>query len=57
MHRFSIDIDIIIEKQKHEVGMDDILTEIVDKSVIFIRFEENVRSGNNEVPKAHYKVF
>lgn len=57
MHRFSIDIDVIIEKQKHEVNMEDILTEIVDKSNIFNRFEKNVRSGNNEVPKEHYKVF
>ena len=57
MHRFSIDIDIIIEKQKHEVDMDDILSEIVGKTGIFTHFEENVRSGNNEVPKAHYKVF
>jgi hypothetical protein len=57
MHRFSIDIDIIIEKQKHDVDMDNILTEVVEKSDIFTCFEESVRSGNNEVPKAHYKVF
>ena len=57
MHRFSIDIDIIIKKNKHEVDMDEILTEIVDKSSIFIRFEENVRIGSNKVPKAHYKIF
>ena len=57
MHRFSIDIDIIIEKQKHEVNMEDILAGIVDRSNIFIRFEENVRSGNHKVPKTHYKVF
>jgi hypothetical protein len=57
MHRFSIDIDIIIEKQKHEVDMDEILSAIVYKSGIFIRFEENVRTGNNEVPKSHYKIF
>ncbi len=57
MHRFSIDIDIIVEKEKQEVDMEDLLTEIVEKSDIFIRFEECVRNGNNEVPKAHYKVF
>ena len=57
MHRFSIDIDIIIEKNKYEVDMDEILAMIVDNSSIFTRFEENVRSGTNEVPKAHYKIF
>ena len=57
MHRFSIDIDIIIEKQKHEVDMDDMISEIVGKTGNFTHIEENVRNGNNEVPKAHYKVF
>lgn len=57
MHRFSIDIDIIIEKQKREIDMDEILSGIVDKSGIFIRLEENVRTGKSGVPKSHYKVF
>ena len=39
MHRFSIDIDIIIEKQKHEVDMQRNLFEIVDKSSVFTRLE------------------
>lgn len=57
MHRFSIDIDIIIEEEKSEVYMEKILSLIVDKSEIFTHFEENIRNGNHEVPKAHYKVF
>lgn len=57
MHRFSIDIDIIIEKQKHEIDVDEILSGIVDKSNIFISFEENIRTGKSEVPKSHYKFF
>jgi predicted nucleotidyltransferase component of viral defense system len=57
MHRFSIDIDIIIEKQKKEVDLQKILAEIVAISGVFTHFEENIRSGNNEIPKAHYKIF
>lgn len=57
MHRFSIDIDIIIEKGKSNVDMEKILSNIVKESLIFTQFEENVRKGNYEVPKAHYKIF
>lgn len=57
MHRFSIDIDIIIEQQKNDVDMKKILLQVIDESVIFTRFEENIRKGNCEVPKAHYKFF
>ncbi len=57
MHRFSIDIDIIIEEKKQDIDMEEVLYKIVEGSEIFTRFEENVRKGNNEVPKAHYKVF
>ena len=57
MHRFSIDIDIIIEEEKNEVNMEKILSLIVEKNEIFTHFEENIRSGNHEVPKAHYKLF
>ncbi len=56
MHRFSIDIDIIIEEKKQDIDMEEVLSKIVEGSEIFIRFEENVRQGNNEVPKAHYKM-
>lgn len=57
MHRFSIDIDIIVEEEKKEVEMDEVLTKIVERSKIFIRYEENVRESNSRVPKAHYKIF
>ncbi|HZK71509.1 MAG TPA: nucleotidyl transferase AbiEii/AbiGii toxin family protein [Clostridia bacterium] len=55
MHRFSIDIDIIIEEHKNKVDMDIIVSEIVERSFVFTRFEENVRKGNHRVPKAHCK--
>lgn len=57
MHRFSIDIDIIIERQKSEVDMQRVISEIVEASDVFTRFDENIRSWNSEVPKAHYKIF
>lgn len=57
MHRFSIDIDIIVEEKKQDIDMEDVLSKIVEGSEVFIRFEEDVRQGNNEVPKSHYKVF
>ncbi len=57
MYRFSIDIDIIIEKQKQEVDMQKKLSEIIGKSPIFTRFEEDLRQGNHKVPKLHYKAF
>lgn len=57
MHRFSIDIDIIIEKNKKDVDLDAILNEVVEASHVFNRFEENKRNGSNDVPKAHYKIF
>ena len=57
MHRFSMDIDIVVEDKQQDVDLDEVLSKIVKGSEVFIRFEENVRQVNNEVPKAHYKVF
>lgn len=57
MHRFSIDIDIIIEEEKDDVDMGKILSNIIEETDIFTHFEENIREGNHEVPKAHYKIF
>jgi len=57
MHRFSIDLNIIIEFKKQDVNLEEILFKIVSGSDIFTHFEENVRQGINEIPKAHYKIF
>lgn len=57
MHRFSIDIDIIVEEEKRNNDMADVLSNVLEESKIFTRFEENVRQVNHQVPKAHYKVF
>ncbi len=55
MHRFSIDIDIIIEKSENEVDIEKVLVKMVEESDVFTHFEENVRQGDKEIPKAHYK--
>ncbi len=57
MHRFSIDLDIIVEVKKQDLDLEAVLFKIVEGSDIFTHFEEDVRQGINEVPKAHYKVF
>lgn len=57
MHRFSIDIDIIFEVKKQDVNLEEVLFKIVAGSEVFTHFEEDVRQGANEIPKAHYKVF
>ena len=36
MHRFSIDIDIIIEKQKNEIDIEKTLMEAVEGEVVGI---------------------
>ncbi|HQO08716.1 MAG TPA: nucleotidyl transferase AbiEii/AbiGii toxin family protein [Clostridiales bacterium] len=51
--RFSIDIDINIEESKESIT--DILIKICSEG-LFIRFEEDVRTGNN-IPKQHFKLF
>ncbi|TJX12754.1 nucleotidyl transferase AbiEii/AbiGii toxin family protein [Tissierella creatinini] len=57
MHRFSIDIDIIIEEKKQDVDMEEVLSIIIQRSNIFTHFEENKRQGTNDIPKAHYKMY
>ncbi len=57
MHRFSIDIDIVFEVKKQDVNLEEVLFKIVEGSDVFTHFEESVRQGINEIPKAHYKVF
>lgn len=57
MHRFSIDIDIIIEEEKDKVDMERNISLVIEQSEIFTHFEEDIRSGNQEIPKVHYKIF
>lgn len=59
IHRFSIDIDIIVEKEKNEVTikeLEKIATELVEKSSVFYKWEEDERK-TNDIPKSHYKFF
>ena len=57
MHRFSIDIDIIVEGNKKEINIGSILSKIVNKNNIFTNFEEHIRKSSNVIPKSHYKIY
>lgn len=57
IHRFSIDIDIIIEDGESRAKILDVLDEITRNSDIFYRFEENERIANKNISKAHYKFY
>jgi hypothetical protein len=52
--RFSIDIDIIIDK--HPDDMSEIFNDIIDDT-IFTRWEEDQRETSSHIPKAHYKFY
>ncbi|WP_142828600.1 nucleotidyl transferase AbiEii/AbiGii toxin family protein [Planococcus soli] len=59
LHRFSIDIDIIVEKEKNDLTIKElerIANELVAKSSIFYEWKENERKAN-DVPKSHYKFY
>ncbi|MFS0878717.1 nucleotidyl transferase AbiEii/AbiGii toxin family protein [Metabacillus niabensis] len=59
IHRFSIDIDIIVEKEKNKATIEElegIVTELVERSSVFFKWEESERKAN-DVPKSHYKFY
>lgn len=53
--RFSIDIDIIVPEEISFDVLEEVLKDVVDKS-IFTRFEEQKRHVS-AIPKAHFKLF
>lgn len=54
IHRFSIDIDIILENNN---GLVTAFDNIIQDNFIFTRYEEIIRKSKNGIPKAHYKFF
>ena len=54
VHRFSIDIDIIL---KDEEELDASLDGIVANNFIFAKYEKNERKNTNGIPKVHYKFY
>ncbi len=56
IHRFSIDIDIIIEL-KNKGNIDFKLDDIITQSKYFHKYEEQTRKSNNDILKSHYKFF
>lgn len=57
MHRFSIDIDIIVEDDKSTIDMNSILDQVVSTSSVFLRYEVQDRVNTKHIPKVHYKLF
>lgn len=59
IHRFSIDIDIILEQEKTTSNVKSLrekCDEIVTQSAVFTSWEEDERGGA-DIPKAHYKFY
>ncbi|QZY55139.1 nucleotidyl transferase AbiEii/AbiGii toxin family protein [Crassaminicella profunda] len=56
IHRFSIDIDIIIE-DKNNIDLGNLCNTIVENNPVFYRYEEMKRNTSKNIPKAHYKFF
>lgn len=54
VHRFSIDIDIILKDDK---GIDALLDKIVVDNFIFTKYEKNERKNSKGIPKVHYKFY
>lgn len=52
-HRFSIDIDIIVQAKPEDISV--YLNKVTEDGV-FLRYKEHIRKGNG-IPKAHYKFY
>jgi len=56
IHRFSIDIDIIVENKMESEELKLIFNKIIENS-IFYRYEEDQRKKTTNIEKAHYKFY
>lgn len=54
LHRFSLDIDILIEQK---MDVDSVFSNIVKNNKVFTGFEKNERENQSSIDKAHYKFF
>lgn len=54
VHRFSIDIDIILQ---NDDGLEASFEKVIQDNFIFTRYEKIVRKNKSGIPKAHYKFF
>ncbi len=54
IHRFSIDIDIILENEK---DLEYIIDGIIADNFIFTKYEKNKRKNAKGVPKEHFKFY
>lgn len=54
VHRFSIDIDVILENEK---DLEYIIDGIIADNFIFTKYEKNKRRNAKGVPKEHFKFY
>lgn len=57
LHRFSIDIDIIVERNIDYNLLKKMFSILVDSNNIFYKFEEMKRVSSNRILKAHFKFY
>lgn len=57
IHRFSIDIDIIIDKNMDADDLVTLFEQIIKDNHIFYKVEEIKRTTSKNIPKAHYKFY
>ena len=57
IHRFSIDIDIIIGNTTNKEKLEGLFEKICNSGEVFYRFEGNFRENPRDIPKAHYKFY
>ena len=57
IHRFSMDIDIIVKEKKSGNSLNKIFSDAIRSNNIFYEFEEVRRFSSKNIPKAHYKFY
>ena len=57
LHRFSIDIDVIVDEHEDEENLNAFLTEVIRNSPVFNRYKKQTRASSSKIPKTHYKFY
>ena len=57
IHRFSIDIDILIEKDISMGSIEKMLNNLIKNNNVFYKFEESERTNTKNINKTHFKFY
>ncbi len=57
IHRFSIDIDILVEKDINNRFLNKIFRSLINSNKVFYEFEESERINTKKIKKTHFKFF